>query len=148
MIDQALIKDKFGQIWPSHVETLTRFLIECRRHFHGDLDLFLVLCVIGDRTLSRGKAPPDMTFHDFNNPTESWTPSEPINTRSIAHFSGIPRETVRRKVQDLIELGWIQRDVDGFLSATDKARIDLAPLTEFSIAYLVSMAKTFGQVES
>ena len=45
MIDQTLTKD-FGRIWPQHVAALTQFLIDCRRHFDGDVDLFLVMCVI------------------------------------------------------------------------------------------------------
>ena len=69
-IDEAYIKENFGKIWPVHVETLTWFLIECRKHFGGDLDRFLVLCVIGDRTLSRGKAPPDLKYEEMMD--ESW----------------------------------------------------------------------------
>lgn len=143
-INQRLLRERFGLLWPAHVETLTRFLIECRRHFHGDLDLFLVMCIIGDRTLARGNTSPKMTYDDFNDPLRPPIEAEGLNARSIADFSGIPRETVRRKVQDLINLGWVLRDDAGFLRATDNARIDLMPLTETSFDYLVQMAKTFS----
>ena len=141
-IDEGLVRDKFGVIWPEHVETLTRFLIECRRHFRGDLDLFLVLCVIGDRTFSRENTPPEMTYDDFNDPLNNPVVPEGLNSRSIADFSGIPRETVRRKVQDLVGLGWVLRDENGHLRATDKARTDLLPVTEASFKYIVSMGRT------
>lgn len=145
-LDTQFVREKFGFIWPCHVETLTRFLIECRRHFRGDLDLFLVLCIVGDRTFSRRKTPSDMTFDNFNDPANHPVEAEALNARSIADFSGIPRETVRRKVRDLIKLGWILREQDGRLRATDKARIDLMPLTETSIDYLVRMARVLKSV--
>lgn len=138
------LKASFGTIWPVHVETLTWFLIECRRHFGGDLDRFLVLCVIGDRSLSRGKIRPDLTYAEFESGGAGLTEPVPLNTRSISDFSGIPRETVRRKVQELMDLGWVERDERGYLRATQKIRADLAPLTEASLKYIVTMAKTLA----
>lgn len=143
-LDRELIGRKFGSIWPAHVENLTRFLIECRRHFHGDLDLLLVLCVIGDRTFSGARVPPDFTYEQFNDPSRHAIVPAGLNARSISDFSGIPKETVRRKVQDLIGVGWVERDDQGFLKATDKARLDLEPLTETSLNYLVNMAKVLN----
>jgi hypothetical protein len=48
----------------------------------------------------------------------------PTNTFSIAQATGIPRETVRRKVATLTRRGWMVRDAEGnlFVSAgTEKA---------------------------
>ena len=42
MIDEEILRD-FEMIWPRHVSSLTQFLIDCRKHFDGDTDLFLVL---------------------------------------------------------------------------------------------------------
>lgn len=147
-IDEAFIKDNFGSIWPSHVETLTWFLIACRRHFQGDLDLFLVMCVIGDRSFARTKVSPDLKYEKLLD--ETWEPYVPeaLNTRSIADFSGIPRETVRRKVQDLVDLGWVERDDSGYLKATRKAASDLAPLSEISFQYIARMAATLVAAKS
>ena len=52
------VKAAFGKVWPVHVHSLTRFLIECRKHFNDDLDMFLVLAVIGERTYSQLHAYP------------------------------------------------------------------------------------------
>lgn len=138
------LKARFGTIWPVHVETLTWFLIECRRHFGGDLDRFLVLCVVGDRSLSRGRTRPDLTYAEFEAGEAGLIMPEPLNARSISDYSGIPRETVRRKVQELMDLGWVERDDSGYLRATTKVRTDLAPLTEASFKYIVTMAKTLS----
>lgn len=45
----------------------------------------------------------------------------PCNAYSIAAATGLPRETVRRKITRLIELGWIQRRDNGHLLVTSQA---------------------------
>lgn len=46
---------------------------------------------------------------------------KPCNAYSIAAATGLPRETVRRKIARLIELGWIHRRDNGHLFITDAA---------------------------
>jgi hypothetical protein len=138
VIDEKILKD-FGVIWPRHVASLTQFLIECRLHFDGDLDLFLVLCIIGDRTFSARHAPSGMDFENWNKTRVETVRSEDINVQSISDFSSIPRETVRRKLNVLVEKGWVIRDERGFITATTKAKTDLAPLTQTSLVYLTKM---------
>jgi DNA-binding MarR family transcriptional regulator len=133
------VKAVFGKVWPTHVASLTRFLIACRRSFDGDLDLFLVLAVIGDRTFSERHADPNLTYDEFRSVGTPGTRPIDINLRSIAAFSGIPRETVRRKIAELESRGWITRNKDGSLAATRKASADLEPLTEAGIEYVAGM---------
>jgi DeoR/GlpR family transcriptional regulator of sugar metabolism len=45
---------------------------------------------------------------------------------------GIPRETARRKLNMLVEKGWVTRDERGVITAANKAKTDLAPLTQAS----------------
>jgi len=140
------VKAAFGKVWPVHVHSLTRFLIACRKHFNDDLDMFLVLAVIGERTYSQLHADPDLTYEEFRAGKAGTTPIRDINQRSIADFSGIPRETVRRKIAELTELGWITRNGNGSLVATQKASTDLQPLTEASIAYVAEMLALLEEV--
>jgi hypothetical protein len=142
--DEEYIRANFGAIWPRHVETLTRFLIQCRQHFGGDLDMFLVLAVIGDRSFAASKASADLTYGDLLDVNRTPTEPEALNVLSIAQFSGIPRETVRRKVNQLMEKGWVERDAKGYVRATRKAAHDLHPLTEISFDYLARMARVFS----
>jgi hypothetical protein len=132
------IHKRFGRIWPAHTANLTQFLIDCRKAAGGDLDLFLVLAVIGDRTFAEGKADPGIDYATFQRETMLAEPVD-INISSIADYSGIPRETVRRKVNDLLARGWVERKGSGFIVATSKAKTDLEPLTEASIRYLARM---------
>ncbi|MFN4142392.1 helix-turn-helix domain-containing protein [Aestuariivirga sp.] len=133
------IKSSFGLIWPRHVSSLTELLIAARKAFDGDLDLFLVLAVIGDRTFSQRHVDPDMQYKQWQAEGAVKTRPEDINIRSIAAYSGIPRETVRRKLAILVEKGWIEREGGELIKATRKAREDLEPLTEASIKYLDRM---------
>lgn len=133
------VKAVFGKVWPVHVHSLTRFLIECRRTFDDDLDMFLVLAVIGERTYSQQHADPTLTYEDFKSGKAAMTPPRDINLRSIADFSGIPRETVRRKIAELSDKGWLTRNSEGSLVATRKASKDLEPLTAASITYIAEM---------
>lgn len=45
----------------------------------------------------------------------------PCNAYSIAAATGLPRETVRRKIARLVELGWIARRDNGHLFLTAQA---------------------------
>lgn len=46
---------------------------------------------------------------------------KPCNAYSIAAATGLPRETVRRKIVRLVELGWINRRDNGHLFVTQAA---------------------------
>ena len=141
------VRDNFGKIWPAHVSSLTQFLIDCRQAFDGDIDMFLVLAIVGDRTFSQRAADPRQSFEEFQNSTQP-TPPEDINIRSISDFSGIPRETVRRKIALLESKGWITRKDDGFIVATMKAKEDLEPLTVTSMKYVARMMSVLREVEA
>lgn len=140
------VKAAFGKVWPVHVASLTRLLIECRQAFDGDLDMFLVLAVIGDRTFSQRHADAEMDYEAFQSPERPLTQTLDINLRSIAEYSGIPRETVRRKILELDKRAWITRMENGSLTATRKATADLQPLTQTSIEYVAGMMELLQQV--
>ena len=140
------IKAVFGKVWPVHVANLTRHVIACRKAFDGDLDMFLVMAVIGERTLSERNADPTMDYDGFRSGRGALSRPLEINLRSIAEFSGIPRETVRRKLVALEKKGWISRSEDGTLHATRQAARDLEPLTEAGIQYVAAMMRLIGEV--
>jgi hypothetical protein len=139
VLTESEIGNEFGRIWPAHVENFTWLLIQCRRYFSGDMDRLLVLCVIGDRTLAAKNVPDNFTLNDLGGARAQQVRKEPINLQSIADFSGIPRETVRRKLRDLVALGWVEKDRQGHFAATSKAAHELAPLTDIGVKYLAKM---------
>ena len=128
----------FGLIWPVHNDAFSELLVALRRHFGGDLDRMLVMAIIGSRHLARGGIH-GMSYDQFTAKGKAEHNPAPINVQSIADYSGIPRETVRRKVRDLERLGWIERGKKGYLIASNQAVKDLAPATEATLRYLVTV---------
>lgn len=138
-MDEDTLHANFGTLHARHVAALTRHLIACRRVFDGDMDLFLVLTIIGERTFSPNVAPEGMSREDFQSGSVRDQRPAPINLQSIADYSNIPRETVRRKIEILIAKGWIERGENKLITATDKANAALIELTDSSARYLREM---------
>ena len=130
---------RFGRIHARHAGALTRFLVECRKACDGDLDLFLIMAIVGERTFSAARAPESMSHDEFVTGTVGKVAPLPINLQSIADFSGIARETVRRKLELLIARGWVVRGEHGYVTATDAANQDLQDLTRSTLRYLADM---------
>jgi hypothetical protein len=145
--DEDTLGACFGRVWPIHNAAFGELLMEFRRHFGGDLDRLLVLAIIGSRTLARGRIDgmsydEDMSLdHDNSDPA-------PINLQSLSVYSGIPRETVRRKVRDLERMGWIIRRDKGYLIASERAARDLAQATEATLRYLAIVLTACSQAAS
>jgi hypothetical protein len=144
-LKQETLERYFGDLWPTHNHCFTSLLIECRKHFEGDLDAMLILAVIGDRTL-----PPErvqgLSYQDFRAGRRAGAPQKMINIQSIADSTGIPRETVRRKVARLIERGWVDRKEDGALVVMERAAVDLAPATRATFQYLLTVGSALVQL--
>ena len=45
---------------------------------------------------------------------------EPTNAYSISEATGIPKETVRRKIDKLVEKGWLVKSVRGEVTITER----------------------------
>ncbi|AQS47153.1 hypothetical protein BMG03_04585 [Thioclava nitratireducens] len=134
--ERDFIRENFGEIWPVHVSAFTRLLTQFRARFDGDLDLLLVLAVIGERTRPENWNPQLVSLEDLATRAEDRRSQYAINIQSIADYSGIPRETVRRKVLVLQRKGWVHRSDGGKLSISADAAPDLAVATGDTIAYL------------
>jgi predicted transcriptional regulator len=139
----AFIKDNFSTIWPVHLDAFTRLLTQLRTRFDGDLELMLVLVVIGERTRPSDWTPELLTYRQLTRRPEDGHLQYPINIQSVSDFSGIPRETVRRKVGILERKGWVARDKDGKLSVSSAAAQDLEDATRESITYLETLFEIF-----
>ena len=137
------LQQDYGRLHATHVAALVRHLIECRRACGGDLDLFLVLTIIGERSFTPRNAP-TLSYDEWASAPVNSVRAEQINLQSIADYSGIPRETVRRKLERLVNLGWVERDANGFYTATEVARASLGPLTQSGVRYLETMKEAFG----
>lgn len=139
----AIIRENFGTIWPEHLKAFTHLLIRLRQHFDGDLDLMLVLAVIGERTRPDSWEPEVLTYRQLTRGEDEQHFQLPINVQSVADYSGIPRETVRRKVAALQAKGWVERTDEGHLQVGRRAAVDLEAATGETMEYLATVLKAF-----
>ena len=139
----AVIRENFGTIWPEHLKAFTRLLIRLRQHFDGDLDLMLVLAVIGERTQPESWQPEVTTYRQLTRDDGQSYFQVPINIQSIADYSGIPRETVRRKIAALQQRGWVERTGEGYIRVGRRAAGDLEDATGESLDYLAALLTAF-----
>ena len=85
------LRKNFGRIWPAHVANLTEFLISARLTFDGDLDLLLVLAVIGDRSFASDRVAPSMTFDEFM--SDGWNQAQTDLAQRVLHRPVQPDST-------------------------------------------------------
>jgi len=139
-----IIQRRFGQVWPVHVEGFTRLLILLRRQFDGDLDMMLIMAIIGEATLPKNVVPEDFSYGALQQGKGQMVSKQDINTQSIAAYSGIPRENVRRKLERLADKGWITRNDKGGWTVTRKGSQQLQPATEATLDYLAAIGDVIG----
>ena len=133
-ITNEWIVERFDQIYPTYRIALARLLVTLRRDFDGDLDAMLVLL-----TLSLGTDRKDWAEALLGN-LEPSAQVRLTNTQSIALASGIPRETVRRKLEAMQARGWIERDEKGNWTPTPGAVADLRASSQETVSFIRALA--------
>ncbi|MBP9714133.1 MAG: hypothetical protein KBD60_10650 [Sterolibacterium sp.] len=91
------------------------------REFGGDMLLNLVLGEIGTRNVSYFfDAEKDVHASEnvLNDISKHQRLMRPCNALSISEATGIPRETVRRKIDMLIKKGWVYKNEKGHIYLT------------------------------
>lgn len=119
-------------IW---VEGFLELLVELRRVFGNDLDKVMILSAVGQQML-RDPAAPTLSKETAHRRGSSPIHSERrTNIDALARATGIPRESVRRKVNELQAAGLVCRTGDG-LRVQSGAAAALQSSTEVEIAML------------
>lgn len=128
------------------VEFFVEHLADVSKTFRGDLQQVMVLAIVGQVHL-RALAAAAAAGHD-----PSMIPQKKlsISASRLADVTGIPRETVRRKLALLERRGWIVRsEVSGWRLAVDgvdvPARSALSGLDERAIE---RVARLFADLET
>ena len=110
---------RFDDIYPVYRSAFARLLVTLRADFDGDLDAMLVLLTLslGTERQNWGEA--------LLGQAEQSSAVRVTNTLSISEATGIPRETVRRKLDAMAAKGWIVRDAKRNWAPTKQAAQDL-----------------------
>lgn len=123
-----LLAQHHPEIATDLLSPLLRAIQLARQYCGGDIDKFLVLLIVALQTTRHkgfSSEPPERLISG----EIPVFPGYGTNIRSIADSLDMPKETARRKVQELLETGWLVRQ-DGLLYFTARAHQELAPVRE------------------
>jgi DNA-binding transcriptional regulator YhcF (GntR family) len=144
--------ERFVEAQYSWTSMLLDHLVATRRRI-GDLDTALILGVLGLSALAAARRGVQQvqpgTMPDYAGNT--LPPGTMINAHSLATITGIPRETVRRKLASLSKAGLIEQLPNGAwcLTADDtgaaRAKADLRDLTTDAIK---GLARVYARLVS
>jgi hypothetical protein len=132
--------DRYGAVHPNILRHLIAWVLLMRESFDGDLDMMVVLAVIGDRAL-KDSAGRDRSYREFLDRPQVDRKIPLTNRKSIADSTGIPRETVRRKVATLVARGWVIEQPDGSLTPARGATEELQATSLRSFEILGRLAE-------
>ncbi len=129
IFDHQTLLDRVAENYPAIAHDLLRPLLDlfsvARELCGGDTDKFLIMLVVANRTTEH-KLFASYSQSQLLSGEVPVFPGLGTNVRSIAESIRAPRETVRRKVAELVAAGWIaRRGTDLYFTAT--AYQQLAP---------------------
>ena len=104
-----LVADNYPAIARSLLGPLLHLLSISREACGGDVDKFLIMLVIAIRTTEHESFATYSQAQLLSGEIPVF-PTLGTNVRSIAESTGTPKESVRRKVGELAEAGWISRE--------------------------------------
>jgi hypothetical protein len=117
------------------VEEFLGLLLEFRRVFGNDLDKLIIVAAIGQQLL-RDRHLPLRSLEEWMGRPLIDRPGRGTNIDALARATGIPRESVRRKVNELLTDGLIFRNDRRMLEIAPGAAARLAGTTEATIIML------------
>lgn len=125
-------------------------MLRLYHEFEGDLVMSIVLGEIGHHNVSplftsRGVSDSPNNVQDQWSRRDNKKILEPCNAFSLSAATGIPRETIRRKVRILIKRGWAKQNKKGEISLTAKPGEHFVP--EFNVVTLNRLLQTSQRIQ-
>lgn len=144
-LQAAMLRDHYALVAKDLLGPLLAVLNVGRERCGDDLDNFLIVLVVALRT-AEDKRITGMTLDQVLSGEIDTYPSLSTNVRSIAESTGIPKETVRRKVGHLVDSGWVHRQEHN-LSLTPQASRMFTEVREQILQMAVRYHQTILQLE-
>ena len=149
MLDRQRLREHHTEVSYLLGRFMTEHLVRVNQAFDGDLTAAVVLGVIAHYNLRRFydevAAGSSEGLHALLARGAHRDFLRPCNAMSVSASTGIPRETVRRKIAWLVDKGWIQKAGRDKLVVTPKARQDFA---EFDLEALERFYDTASRILS
>ena len=141
-----LLHDQYHLVASEIISPIVDLLTVARSSCDGDLDKFLIMMVIALRTTDAVPTR-DLRLDDILRGAIERYPSLYTNVRSVAESTGVPRETVRRKVAALVAAGWVARTGDD-LALTPYASQQLTDVRQAMFALARDLHRVVNRVSS
>jgi hypothetical protein len=125
------LEENYPTVQYHFVQFLADHLTDCRKTLGGDFDDLMMLAVLGQRFLNARR---DHEAGDTAAAERIW-----MSALRISDVTGVPRESVRRKLVRLAERGWVTQNpsqgwaLAGWFDQTPPAKVDLSDLDRRSI---------------
>jgi hypothetical protein len=92
--------------------SLLRVMHEAVRLYEADLEAFVIYMAVACSSVAGAMRDPELAFGAHNGPPPE-SAFRPVSRRAIAASTGLPRETVRRKIALMIERGYLVEEASG-----------------------------------
>ena len=151
----AIDRKEFEQHYFRAAYLFSRFTVpymrSIYREFGGDMLLNIVLGEIGSRNVSYffdAEKDAQSSAEVLTDVSEHQRLLRPCNALSISDATGIPRETVRRKIDMLIKKGWVYKNEKGHIYLTPEVAQHFEQFLYTSIEALLPSARSLIEVLS
>jgi hypothetical protein len=137
-----LYQTRFPATQGAWVEGFLTLLVELRRVFGNDLDKVIILSAIGQQMLLDDRIPKRHYDEWIVDPLVE-RHGRVTNIDALARSTGIPRESVRRKVNELIADRLVEKGERNELFVAPGAAAKLANSTEITVSMLDKLVGTY-----
>jgi hypothetical protein len=136
-LDPDRLQESFDRAFSIVAFAMNRHLVDhmlrTARRFGIDFETLVVWAVLAHQNCAHlmppGSLPSQLLDDSGRLPDRSPATLRPLRLRDLTQITQIPRETVRRKLNILRELGWIVETDDGWLVNRDKHDPELREFT-------------------
>ena len=140
--DMAAFDRAFGLAAFAMNRFIVDHLLRFGRHFGADYPMLLVWGVVAHQSvihLVPMGSMPSQLLNEEGILTDPQPALRPVRVRDLCQITGIPKETVRRKLLKLSEAGWILQQGEGWVINHDTV-IDLRDFSRESMTRMLSTA--------
>jgi CRP-like cAMP-binding protein len=109
----------------------------------GDYERLVIWAVLAHQNVAHLMPPgslPSALLNEHGRVPDAESRMRPLRLRDVAAITGIPRETVRRKLEKLAEQRWVRREGEGWLVSAERVDPDLREFSRESVCRFMAVA--------
>lgn len=124
--------------------------VRASRHFHLDFESVVIWGVVAAQNVAHLMPPGSRAATRLTTsgrlPRDDETEVRPLRLRDVTQITGVPRETVRRKLRALGEAGWLVETKAGWVVNRDRLEPELREFTRDAMRRFLAAAAEVNAV--